>query len=144
MVCQQGRWALKGGGLWDPTSVREWNESFLIRVRKPLPNRCVLGCGNLSLKTNFKTVRLMTICNEPKRTIFANGTLELLQMVLETDTGWCANENVEPSKGVDCEISHQLERGTNHSLVRKPLPNRCVLKLWDWRQYVRAKANSIC
>ena len=28
----------------------------------------------------------------------------------------CANENVELLRGVDCEILHQLERGTKYSL----------------------------
>ena len=35
-VCQ------RGGGLWGPTSVGEGNETFLIRVLKPLPSRRVL------------------------------------------------------------------------------------------------------
>ena len=55
-----------------------------IRVWKPLPN---LVC--------FKTVRLMIICNEPKRTIFVNSKLGLLQMAL---------------KGVDYVISYRLKR----------------------------------
>ena len=29
-----------GGGLWDPTSVGEGNETFFTRVWKPLPSRC--------------------------------------------------------------------------------------------------------
>ena len=45
-----------------------------------------------------------------KRTISSSGGLELLQIVSESDTGRCANERV------DCEISHQLESGTKHSL----------------------------
>ena len=36
------RWALKGGGLWDPTSIEEENETLFMRVRKLLPNRHVL------------------------------------------------------------------------------------------------------
>ena len=53
----------------------------------------------------------------PKWIISAMGGLELglLQMVYEPDTGRCANEDANP-KGVDCEISHRLERGTKHSL----------------------------
>ena len=40
--CQRGRWALKGGGLWDPTSVGAKNKAPFIRVWKPLPSRHVL------------------------------------------------------------------------------------------------------
>ena len=32
----------KGGGLWDPTSVGKENETFFIRVGKPLPSRYLL------------------------------------------------------------------------------------------------------
>ena len=54
-----------------------------------------------------------------------------IKKVLELDTGWCANEDVEPQKegdtgwcvsedaglrrGVDCEIPHRLERATSVS-----------------------------
>ena len=37
-------------------------------------------------------------------------------MVLESDTGRCASENARTPKGVNCEISHCLERRTEHSL----------------------------
>ena len=53
------------------------------------------------------------IPNRPKRTIFANGGLELLQMVLELDTGLCASEDAGPQE-VDSEIPCRLERGTKH------------------------------
>ena len=54
-VCQRGRWASKGGGLRDPTSVGEGNEAFFIRaffirVSKSLPNRHVLKTLKESLK----------------------------------------------------------------------------------------------
>ena len=49
-------------------------------------------------------------------TISNSGGLGLLQMVLESDTGRCASEDAGPSRGVDCEIPHRLERGTKHSL----------------------------
>ena len=39
---KRGRWAPKGGGLWDPTSVGEKNKAFLLRVWKPLFSRHVL------------------------------------------------------------------------------------------------------
>ena len=48
--CQRGRWAPKGGGLWDPTSVEEENETSLIKVWKPLPSRRVLKTLRESLK----------------------------------------------------------------------------------------------
>ena len=63
-----------------------------------------------------KTVRLTAIHNGSKWTIFASGELELLQMVLEPNTGQCASEDAGPLRGVDCEIPHQLERGMEHSL----------------------------
>ena len=45
---------------------------------------------------HFKTVRLTTICNGPRRIISASCGLELLQMVTELDTGWCVSEDVGP------------------------------------------------
>ena len=48
------------------------------------------------------------ICNGLKRTISASGELELLLMVLEPDTEWCANETLA-CKEMDCEIPHWLE-----------------------------------
>ena len=64
------------------------------------------------------------IHNESKRTISTNGGLELLQMISELIIEQCASENVRLPRGVDCKISHWLERGTKHSLIRvwKPLP----------------------
>ena len=60
-------------------------------------------------------MRLTAIPNELKQTISASGGLELLQMVLEPDTGLCASEDVGRQE-VDCEIPRQLERGTKHFL----------------------------
>ena len=37
-------------------------------------------------------------------------------MVSEPDTGRCASEDAGPLGGVDCEISHRLERGAKHFL----------------------------
>ena len=34
-------------------------------------------------------------------------------MILESDTGRCANEDVGPPRGLDCEIPHRLERERN-------------------------------
>ena len=50
------------------------------------------------------------IRNGPKWTISTSGGLGLSQMVSELDTGWCASEDVGSPRGVDCEISHRLER----------------------------------
>ena len=58
----------------------------------------------------------MAIHNGPKRTLPTSDGFGLLQMVSESDTGWCANEDVEPPRGVDCEIPYRLERGTKHFL----------------------------
>ena len=58
---------------------------------------------------HFKTVRLMAINNGPKRTIFTSSRFELLHMVSELDTGWCASEDARLPKRVDCEIPHQLK-----------------------------------
>ena len=47
-----------------------------------------------------------------ERAISASSGLGLLQMVSEPDTEWCASENVGPSKEMNYEISHRLERRT--------------------------------
>ena len=47
----------------------------------------------------FKTVRLTTIRNQPKRTISTSGGLRLLQMVSEPDTERCASEDASPQRG---------------------------------------------
>ena len=54
------------------------------------------------------------IRNGLKWTMSVSGVLGLLQMVSESDTERCAREDARP-QGVDCEISHWLERGTKHS-----------------------------
>ena len=64
-------------------------------------------------------MRLTTIRNGPKRTISTSGGFKLLQMVLEPDTERCDSEDVELSRGVDCEILHRLERRTKHSITYK-------------------------
>ena len=65
--------------------VGEGNEAFLMRVWKPLPSRRVL--------------KPLAMHNGLKRTIFACSGLELLEMVLELEIGWCVNEDVGPSNG---------------------------------------------
>ena len=105
-----------------PTLVGDENETFRIRVWKPLPNRRVL-----------KLVR-----NGPKWTIFASGQLGLLQIVSELDTERCASKDARPPRGVDCEILHRLEKETEPFLIRvwKPLPTRCCYK-WYQSQTAR-------
>ena len=56
------------------------------------------------------------ICNGTEWTIFAKGGLGTLQMVSESDTEQCANEDARSPREVDCEIPHWLLRGMNHSL----------------------------
>ena len=90
---QRGRWDPKGGGLWDPTSVGEENETFLIRVWKPLPSRYVL-----------KPWGWTVICNELKQTISASGGLGLLHYYLwlcHTKPRIAGNSEGEPSNNVD-------------------------------------------
>ena len=58
-------------------------ETFFIRMWKLLPSIRIL-----------KTLR-----ESPNRTISARGGLGLLQMVLESGTGQCANKEAEPRKG---------------------------------------------
>ena len=45
-------------------------------------------------------MRLTAICNGSKRTISASGGIELLDMVLEPDTGRCASEDAGPPRVV--------------------------------------------
>ena len=66
--------------------VGEENETFFIRVWKPLPSICVL-------KLERKSER-----ERPKRTIFDCSGFRLLQMILEPDTRRCANEEPEPRR----------------------------------------------
>ena len=61
-------------------------------------------------------MRLIAIRKGSKQTIFTNGDLELLQMASEPDTRRCVSEDIGPPRGIVCEISHRLERGTKHFL----------------------------
>ena len=63
---------------------------------------------------------LKTLRESPKRIISTSDGLGLLQMVLESDTERCANEDVGPRRGVDCEIPHRLERGASASEDTEP------------------------
>ena len=65
----------------------------------------------------LKTIRLTAISNRSKRTVSASGGgLRLLQMVSKPGIGRCVSKDVGPSKEVDYEIPHRLEKGTKHSL----------------------------
>ena len=64
----------------------------------------------------FKNLERKSRRESRKRTILANGRRRLLQMVSESDTEQRASEDAEPPRGVDCEISRRLERGTKHSI----------------------------
>ena len=46
------------------------------------------------------------VCNGTERTISAQDGLETLQMVSESDTEQCANEDARSLREVDCEIPH--------------------------------------
>lgn len=59
-ICKE---TMKNSEVW------ERNKSFLIKVWKYVPSRCV------------KTIRLTVIHNESKQTIFTNGAFEMLQML---------------------------------------------------------------
>ena len=56
------------------------------------------------------------IHNGVKQTTFVSGGLGLLETVSKPDTGRYASEDAGLPKGVDCEIPHRLESGTQHSL----------------------------
>ena len=61
-------------------------------------------------------MRLTVVHNGLKRTISASGRFGLLQTVSESNTELCVNEDAVPPRGLDCEIPHQLEKGTEHFL----------------------------
>ena len=43
----------------------------------------------------------------------ASGGFRLLQMVSKLGIEQCASKDTESRRGVDCEISHRLKRGTS-------------------------------
>ena len=93
MHCLIGRTCVKDYILYACECVRfqiGWrgNETFLIRMWKSLPNKCVL-----------KTVKLITIRNGSKRTISTSGGFGLLQMISELDTGQCVSKHDGPHGG---------------------------------------------
>jgi len=78
------------------TSVGEDNETFFIRVWKPLPSIRVL-----------KTLRGSPKEKTPKRTISANGVI-----VSELDIGRCAKEEAKPRREVDMRRCASKDVGT--------------------------------
>ena len=61
-------------------------------------------------------MRFKSLEGKPKEdNILASGGLELVQMVLEPDIGWCVSEDIGPRRRVDREIPHRLKRGTSAS-----------------------------
>ena len=61
---------------------------------------------------HFKIVRLTTIRYELKLIMSISGGLGFLQMVSKPDIGQCVNDHVGLPRGVNCEISYCLKRGT--------------------------------
>ena len=62
---------------------------------------------------------------------------ELLQMISESNTGWCVSEEAGPPKRMDCAISHRLKRGTKHlcedefrllQMILEPDTGRCTIE----------------
>ena len=80
------------------------------------------GVETSPYQTHFKNLVGKPERESPKRIISASGGLRLLQMILKSNTGWCASEDAKPQRGVntrrcasedvglrmevDCEIPH--------------------------------------
>ena len=90
---------------------------------------------------HFKTMRLTTIHNGPKRTISTSGGFELLQMVSEPNTGRCASVDVGPPRGwiVRSHVGWRGERSISYKgvetsplmIVLRALPCRSINR-FDW------------
>ena len=67
----------------------------------------------------FKTVRLTTIHNGPKRTIYASGGLGLLLMVSKPNIGRCSSEDAGLPRGwiVRSHIGWREERNISYKGV---------------------------
>ena len=128
---------------WDPTSVGEGNETFFIRLWKLLPNRCVLKTLRESLKGKVQREQyllavdfgLLQMVSEPDS---GRGASEETEPQRGGHEAVCQQGRWVPKRGglgiphrlekkwvsartlglegVDCEIPHQLERRTKHSL----------------------------
>ena len=86
-------------------------------------------------------MKLTTIHNGPKQTISTSGEFGGLQMVSEQDTDRCVSKDVEPWKGVDCEIHHRWrgERNIPYKGVEIS-PYRRVFKPWGEAQKGKPKS----
>ena len=73
---------------------------------------------------------LETLRESPKRIILVSGGLGSLQMVSKSDTGRCVSEEIEPRRGVDCEIPNPVGEENETFFIRlwKPLSSIRVLK----------------
>ena len=82
-------------------------------------------------------MRLTVICNMSRWTIFVSGGFWVFQMVLESDIGRCASENVNSKEGWLWDPT-SVGEGNETFLIKvwKSLSSRYVLKLWGWRRYV--------
>ena len=57
-------------------------------------------------QTCYKNLGEKLESESPKRPMSANGGLEWLQMVLESETNWYVSEDAGPERGEYCERSH--------------------------------------
>ena len=85
----------------------------LERVDCEIPYRLERGTS-VSKDTHFKNLEEKYRRESSRRTICASNEFRLLELISESDTGRCANEDIG-LKGVDCEIPYRLERGTSVS-----------------------------
>ena len=110
----------------DPTSIGEENETFFIRVRKPLPSRRVLKTLRRSPKGKaqrgqyllavglgcYKWYQSQTQGGVPARTLSPEGGVDFkIPRRLERETS--ASKDVGLQRGVDFEIPYRLERERN-------------------------------
>ena len=106
--CQQGRWSPKGGGLWNPISVGEENETFFIRTWKALiEGKAQRGQYLLVVDLgSYKWYQSQTLGDAPARRLNPGGWIggSHIEMSVSKDLG--------PWKGVDCEIPYRLGRRT--------------------------------
>ena len=64
----------------------------------------------------FKNLEGKIKRERPKRTVSISGGLGLLQVVLEPDTRRCANEEVEPQRGVDTRRCASKDTGSRRGV----------------------------
>jgi len=90
--------------LWDPTLVGEGNETFLIRVWKPLPSRHVLKSWAWQRYVKGQSEQYLLAVN-----------LDGYKWYQGQTPGGVPARTLAP-KGVDCESPRWLERETKHFL----------------------------